>query len=39
MNTLFAETLKKLRTERGLSQVELEKRVFVNSFQAGGVNN
>jgi len=30
MNTLFAETLKKLRKEKGLSQIELGKQVFVN---------
>ena len=30
MNTLFAETLKKLRSERGLSQVQLGKLMFVN---------
>ncbi len=30
MNTLFAETLKKLRTERGLSQIQLGKQMFVN---------
>ena len=29
MNTLFAETLRKLRTERGLSQRELAKRMYV----------
>ena len=31
MNTLFAETLKRLRTERGLSQSQLGKRMFVNN--------
>lgn len=31
MNTLFAETLKKLRTERGLSQIQLGKKMFVNN--------
>ena len=31
MNTLFAETLKKLRKEKGLSQVELGKQMFVNN--------
>lgn len=31
MNTLFAETLKKLRTERGLSQIQLGKQMFVNN--------
>ena len=31
MNTLFAETLKKLRTEKGLSQVQLGKQMFVNN--------
>lgn len=30
MNTLFAETLKRLRTERGLSQIQLGKQMFVN---------
>ena len=30
MNATFAETLKKLRTERGLSQVQLGERMFVN---------
>lgn len=29
MNTLFAETLRRLRTERGLSQRELAKRMYV----------
>ena len=29
MNTLFGETLRKLRTEKGLSQRELAERVFV----------
>ena len=31
MNTLFAETLKKLRTAKGLSQVQLGKQMFVNN--------
>lgn len=31
MTTLFAETLKKLRTERGLSQIQLGKQMFVNN--------
>ena len=31
MNTLFAETLKKLRREKGLSQIQLGKRMFVNN--------
>ena len=31
MNTLFTETLKKLRIEKGLSQVQLGKQMFVNS--------
>ena len=31
MNMLFAETLKKLRTEKGLSQVQLGKQMFVNN--------
>ena len=31
MNTLFAETLKKLRKEKGLSQVQLGKQMFVNN--------
>ena len=31
MNTLFAETLKKLRTDRGLSQTQLAKQMFVNN--------
>ena len=31
MNTLFAETLKKLRKEKGLSQIQLGKRMFVNN--------
>ena len=31
MNTLFAETLKKLRKEIGLSQVQLGKQMFVNN--------
>ena len=30
MNNLFSETLKKLRTERGLSQTQLGKQLFVN---------
>ena len=30
MNTLFAETLKKLRTEKGLSQRQLGSKMFVN---------
>ena len=30
MNSLFAETLKKLRTERGISQIQLGERMFVN---------
>lgn len=30
MNNLFSETLKKLRTESGLSQAELGKQLFVN---------
>ena len=30
MNTLFAETLKKLRKEKGLSQVQLANKMFVN---------
>lgn len=30
MNSLFSETLKKIRTERGLSQTQLGKRLFVN---------
>ena len=29
MNTLFADTMKKLRTEKGLSQRELAERIFV----------
>ena len=31
MNTLFAETLKKLRKEKGLSQVQLGKQMFVDN--------
>ncbi|MBR0267692.1 MAG: helix-turn-helix domain-containing protein [Clostridia bacterium] len=31
MNTLFAETLKKLRKEKGLSQIQLGKQMFVNN--------
>ncbi len=31
MNMLFAETLKKLRKERGLSQTQLGKKMFVNN--------
>ena len=31
MNKMFAETLKKLRTERGLSQTQLGKQMFVNN--------
>ena len=31
MNALFAETLKRLRTERGLSQIQLGKQMFVNN--------
>ena len=31
MNTLFAETLKRLRTERGLSQIQLGKQMFVGN--------
>ena len=30
MNTLFADTLKKLRAKKGLSQIELAKEMFVN---------
>ncbi len=30
MNNLFSETLKKIRTERGLSQTQLVKQLFVN---------
>ena len=30
MSMLFAETLKKLRTEKGLSQRDLAERVFVS---------
>ena len=30
MKMLFAETLKKLRKEKGLSQIQLGKRIFVN---------
>ena len=30
MNVLFAENLKKLREERGLSQIQLGKKMFVN---------
>ena len=29
MNTLFAETIKKLRSERGLSQIQLAKQMYV----------
>ena len=31
MNTLFAETLKKLRKEKGLSQVQLGRQMYVNN--------
>ena len=31
MDTLFAETLKKLRKEKGLSQLDLGKRIYVNN--------
>ena len=31
MNTLFAQTLKKLRKEKGLSQIQLGNLMFVNS--------
>jgi transcriptional regulator with XRE-family HTH domain len=31
MNTLFAETLKKLRKEKGLSQIQLGNQMFVNN--------
>ena len=31
MNTLFAETLKKLRKEKGISQIQLGKLMFVNN--------
>ncbi len=31
MNTLFAETLKKLRKEKGLSQIQLGRQMFVNN--------
>lgn len=31
MSTLFAETLKKLRKEKGLSQIQLGKQMFVNN--------
>ncbi|MBO5574321.1 MAG: helix-turn-helix transcriptional regulator, partial [Clostridium sp.] len=30
VNRLFAETLRKLRTERGISQSQLGKQLFVN---------
>ena len=30
MNTLFADTLKKLRTEKGLTQIQLANRMIVN---------
>ena len=30
MNNLFAETLKKLRSERGLSQIQLGEQMFAN---------
>ena len=30
MNTMFAETLKKLRKEKGLSQIQLGNKMFVN---------
>ena len=30
MNTIFAETLKKLRKEKGLSQIQLGEKLFVN---------
>ena len=30
LNTLFAETLRKLRSERGLSQKQLGEKLFVN---------
>ena len=30
MNTLFADTLRKLRTKKGLSQVQLANLMFVN---------
>lgn len=30
MNMLFADTLRKLRTEKGLSQIQLGKQMFVN---------
>ena len=31
MNKQFAETLRKLRTERGLSQIQLGKQMFVDN--------
>ena len=31
MNTIFAETLKKLRVEKGLSQIDLGRLMFVNN--------
>ncbi|MBQ9613762.1 MAG: helix-turn-helix transcriptional regulator, partial [Lachnospiraceae bacterium] len=31
MNTLFAETLKKLREKKGLSQIQLGNLMFVNN--------
>ncbi len=31
MNTLFAETLRKLRLEKGLSQIQLGKKMFVSN--------
>ena len=31
MNKLFADTLKKLRMERGLSQIQLGKQMFVDN--------
>ena len=31
LNTQFAETLRKLRVEKGLSQAQLSEQLFVNS--------
>ena len=38
MNMLFADTLKKLRTEKGLSQRELAEQMYAANAAKGGAN-